>query len=116
MYTVCQEKEIKKKITFKKQLFEGIHFMKNRPKLFWFLLATYMPFIGVMMANYLIPVYISDILKANASVYAIEGMMYGVGYICCRNLYSTHNEICQNRSFNRYDDVHLCNFNYRNDY
>ena len=46
--------------------------MKKRPKLFWFLLATYMPFIGVMMANYLIPVYISDILKANASVYAIE--------------------------------------------
>ncbi|AIE79353.1 Macrolide efflux protein [Bacillus cereus] len=65
-----KKKEIKKKITFKKQLFEGIHFMKNRPKLFWFLLATYMPFIGVMMANYLIPVYISDILKANASVYA----------------------------------------------
>lgn len=40
-----------------------------------------MPFIGVMMANYLIPVYISDILKANASVYAIEGMMYGVGAV-----------------------------------
>ncbi len=76
-----KKKEIKKKITFKKQLFEGIHFMKNRPKLFWFLLATYMPFIGVMMANYLIPVYISDILKANASVYAIEGMMYGVGAV-----------------------------------
>ncbi len=40
-----------------------------------------MPFIGVMMANYLIPVYISDILKANASVYAIEGTMYGVGAV-----------------------------------
>lgn len=40
-----------------------------------------MPFIGVMMANYLIPVYISDILKASASVYAIEGMMYGVGAV-----------------------------------
>ncbi|WP_202447985.1 MFS transporter, partial [Bacillus anthracis] len=76
-----KKKEIKKKITFKKQLFEGIRFMKKRPKLFWFLLATYMPFIGVMMANYLIPVYISDILKANASVYAIEGMMYGVGAV-----------------------------------
>ncbi|MEB9683692.1 MFS transporter [Bacillus thuringiensis serovar pingluonsis] len=76
-----KKKEIKKKITFKKQLFEGIHFMKKRPKFFWFLLATYMPFIGVMMANYLIPVYISDILKANASVYAIEGMMYGVGAV-----------------------------------
>ena len=75
------KKRDKKKITFKKQLFEGIRFMKKRPKLFWFLLATYMPFIGVMMANYLIPVYISDILKANASVYAIEGMMYGVGAV-----------------------------------
>ena len=81
MYTVRKEKEVKRKITFKKQLFEGIHFMKKRPKLFWFLLATYMPFIGVMMANYLIPVYISDILKANASVYAIEGTMYGVGAV-----------------------------------
>ncbi|MED2792479.1 MFS transporter [Bacillus wiedmannii] len=76
-----KKKEVKRKITFKKQLFEGIHFMKKRPKLFWFLLATYMPFIGVMMANYLIPVYISDILKANASVYAIEGTMYGVGAV-----------------------------------
>lgn len=81
MYTVRKEKEVKKKVTFKKQLFEGIHFMQKRPKFFWFLLATYMPFIGVMMANYLIPVYISDILKASASVYAIEGMMYGVGAV-----------------------------------
>ena len=40
-----------------------------------------MPFIGVMMANYLIPVYISDILKANASVYAKQSMMYGVGAV-----------------------------------
>ncbi|MBJ8106078.1 MFS transporter [Bacillus cereus group sp. N8] len=76
-----KKKEVKGKVTFKKQLFEGIHFMKKRPKLFWFLLATYMPFIGVMMANYLIPVYISNILKASASVYAIEGMMYGVGAV-----------------------------------
>ncbi|MCU4936916.1 MFS transporter [Bacillus cereus] len=76
-----KKKEVKRKIIFKKQLFEGIHFMKKRPKLFWFLLATYMPFIGVMMANYLIPVYISDILKVNAFVYAIEGMMYGVGAV-----------------------------------
>ncbi|OHX31886.1 MFS transporter [Bacillus mycoides] len=76
-----KKKEVKRKVTFKKQLFEGIHFMKKRPKFFWFLIATYMPFIGVMMANYLIPVYISDILKASASVYAIEGMMYGVGAV-----------------------------------
>lgn len=69
------------KVPLKKQVLEGIHFMKGRPKFFWFLLATYMPFIGVMMGNYLIPVYISDILKASGSVYAVEGMMYGVGAI-----------------------------------
>jgi MFS family permease len=72
---------VKQKVTFKKQMFEGIHFMKERPKLFWFLLATYMPFIGVMMGNYLIPVYISDVLKETASVYAMEGMMYGIGAV-----------------------------------
>ena len=46
------------------------------------------------MANYLIPVYISDILKANASVYAIEDDVRCWSG-CCRNLYSTHNEICK---------------------
>lgn len=55
--------------------------MKGRRKFFWFLLATYMPFIGVMMANYLIPVYISDVVKESGSVYAVEGMMYGIGAI-----------------------------------
>ncbi|WP_242221695.1 MFS transporter [Bacillus cereus group sp. BfR-BA-01380] len=64
---------------FVKQIFEGVHFMKQRKRLFWFLFATYMPFIGVMMTNYLMPVYISDVLKANGSVYGTEGMMYGIG-------------------------------------
>ncbi|ENQ3077180.1 MFS transporter [Bacillus cereus] len=64
---------------FAKQIFEGVHFMKKRKQLFWFLFATYMPFIGVMMTNYLMPVYISDVLKANGSVYGTQGMMYGIG-------------------------------------
>lgn len=64
---------------FAKQIFEGVHFMKQKKQLFWFLFATYMPFIGVMMTNYLMPVYISDVLKANGSVYGTEGMMYGIG-------------------------------------
>ncbi|MFI8707193.1 MFS transporter [Bacillus sp. NPDC077411] len=64
---------------FAKQIFEGVHFMKKRKQLFWFLFASYMPFIGVMMTNYLMPVYISDVLKANGSVYGTEGMMYGIG-------------------------------------
>ncbi|GGE59492.1 MFS transporter [Priestia taiwanensis] len=72
---------VKQKASFKKQMLEGIHFMKGRPQLFWFLLATYMPFIGVMMGNYLLPVYIVDVLQESASVYAIEGMMYGIGAV-----------------------------------
>ena len=72
MYTVRKEKEVKRKITFKKQLFEGIHFMKNVLS-FWFLLATLYAAYRCCDGKLFIPVYISDILKANASVYAIEG-------------------------------------------
>ncbi|SCL91434.1 Protein of unknown function [Bacillus cytotoxicus] len=69
------------RIPFKKQMLEGVHVMKGRQKLFWFLLAIYMPFIGVMMTNYLIPIYISDVLKVNASVYTIKRMIYGIGAV-----------------------------------
>lgn len=111
-----KKKEVKRKITFKKQLFEGIHFMKKRPKLFWFLLATYMPFIGVMMAKLFNTRVYFGYTQSQCLCICNRGHDVRCRSGCCRNLYSTHNEICQNRSFNRYDDVHLCNFNYRNEY
>ncbi|MGE6487002.1 MFS transporter [Paenisporosarcina sp. NPDC076898] len=60
---------------------EGLSYMRKRPLMFMFLLCSMMPFIGVMITNYLFPVYLSDILKTSGSVYGIQGMVYGLGAI-----------------------------------
>jgi MFS family permease len=65
--------------SFWMKMTEGYHYMKARPLLFWFLLASFMPFIGVMMTNYLHPIYITDVLKEDSSVYGIQSMIYGIG-------------------------------------
>lgn len=65
----------------KSQVSEGIKYMLARPYVFIFLLFSFMPFIGVMLTNYLFPVYLVDVLKADASVYGIEGMIYAIGAI-----------------------------------
>ena len=60
---------------------EGLSYMRKRPLMFMFLLCSMMPFIGVMITNYLFPVYLSDVLKTSGSVYGIQGMVYGLGAI-----------------------------------
>jgi MFS family permease len=65
--------------SFWNKMTEGYRYMKACPLLFWFLLASFMPFIGVMMTNYLHPIYITDVLKEDSSVYGIQSMVYGIG-------------------------------------
>jgi MFS family permease len=65
--------------SFWKKISEGYFYMKTRPVLFLFLLASFMPFIGVMVTNYLFPIYISEILHGDGSVYGMKEMVYGIG-------------------------------------
>jgi MFS family permease len=65
--------------SFWRKMTEGYHYMHAHPSLFWFLLASFMPFIGVMMTNYLHPIYISTVLKEDGSVYGTQSMVYGFG-------------------------------------
>ena len=60
---------------------EGLVYMLKRPAMFIFLLFSIMPFIGVMITNYLFPVYLSDVLRASGSFYGMQGMIYGLGAI-----------------------------------
>lgn len=60
---------------------EGIKYLWKRPMLFIFLLFSTMPFIGVMLTNYLFPVYLTDVLKVSGSIYALESMIYAMGAI-----------------------------------
>lgn len=65
----------------KSQVSEGLRYMLSRPYVFIFLLFSFMPFIGVMLTNYLFPVYLVDVFNADASVYGLEGMIYAIGAI-----------------------------------
>ncbi|SES23379.1 MFS transporter [Psychrobacillus sp. OK032] len=60
---------------------EGLTYMWRRPAMFLFLFFSIMPFIGVMITNYLFPVYLADVLKASGSFYGIQSMVYGVGAV-----------------------------------
>ncbi|MEA3318704.1 MAG: MFS transporter [Bacillota bacterium] len=60
---------------------EVINYMKREPGMFLFLLASSLPFIGVMLTNYLFPVYLADVLKVEGNIYGIQGMVYGLGAV-----------------------------------
>jgi MFS family permease len=60
---------------------DGLTYMLKLPAMFLFLLFSIMPFIGVMITNYLFPVYLADVLKTPGSIYGIQGMIYGLGAI-----------------------------------
>lgn len=59
----------------------AIGFMKKQPGMFLFLLASSLPFIAVMLTNYLFPVYLADVLKVEGNIYGIQGMVYGLGAV-----------------------------------
>ncbi|WP_404349665.1 MFS transporter [Sutcliffiella horikoshii] len=59
----------------------AIDFMKKEPAMFLFLLASSLPFIGVMLTNYLFPVYLADVLRVEGNIYGIQGMVYGLGAV-----------------------------------
>jgi MFS family permease len=61
------------------QLTDGYRYMKQDPMLFLFFTASFLPFIGVMVTNYLFPVYIANVLLADASVYGFNSMSYAIG-------------------------------------
>lgn len=70
-----------KVVETQKRGMEGFRYMKGQPTLFMFLLFSTMPFLGVMVTNYLFPVYLSDVMKTSGDIYAIESMIYAIGAI-----------------------------------
>ncbi|KGR79012.1 MFS transporter [Ureibacillus manganicus DSM 26584] len=70
-----------KKVNSRKGDWDGLLYLKERPALFIFLFFSTMPFLGVMITNYLFPVYLSDVLKVSGDIYALENMIYAIGAI-----------------------------------
>lgn len=60
---------------------EGFRYLQAKPLLLLFFISSQMPFIAVMVGNYLYPVYIAKILQADATVMGMYDAMYAVGAI-----------------------------------
>lgn len=72
-------KKKKKSFREKKNLWfeikEGFQYLKSSPSLFWFFLFAAMPYISIMIGNYLNPIFISKQLKVSGNVYAMQELV-----------------------------------------
>lgn len=60
---------------------EAWTWMRARPALATFLLCSFVPFLGIMVGNYLFPIYVSQTLQASPGVYGRGEMIFAVGAI-----------------------------------
>ena len=60
---------------------EGWRWLHDRPRLTVFFTASLMPFIAVMVGNYLFPIYIAQTLQAGAWVFGAGEIVFAVGAI-----------------------------------
>ncbi len=60
---------------------EGWRWLRERPQLTTFFAASLMPFITVMVGNYLFPIYVSQTLGADAWVFGAGEIVFAVGAI-----------------------------------
>ncbi|MDP5275931.1 MFS transporter [Chengkuizengella axinellae] len=58
---------------------EGFIYLKERPLLFLFLFSAFIPFVAVMITNFVFPIYIESTLQAGGTIYAAHEMLYGIG-------------------------------------
>lgn len=55
--------------------------LRERPALATFLLCSFVPFLAIMVGNYLFPIYVAQTLHADPGVYGRSEMLFAVGAI-----------------------------------
>lgn len=60
---------------------EGGRWLRDRPRLCVFLLATYVPFVAVMVGNYLFPIYVDRVLATSSDVFGRGEVVFALGAI-----------------------------------
>jgi MFS family permease len=58
---------------------EAWHWLRERPALSTFLLCSFVPFLGIMVGNYLFPIYVASTLAADPGVYGRGEMIFALG-------------------------------------
>lgn len=59
----------------------GWRWLRERPRLTVFFLCTYVPFVTVMVGNYLFPIYVTSVLQASAHVFGLGEAAFAIGAI-----------------------------------
>lgn len=60
---------------------EAWSWLRARPQLNLFLSCSYIPFIAVMAANYLFPIYVAEVLHADAKVFGLGEAAFAIGAV-----------------------------------
>ncbi|WP_188176087.1 MFS transporter [Paenibacillus sedimenti] len=60
---------------------EGYRYLKTKPILVMFFICALMPFLCVMVGNYLFPVYITSVLHSGANVLGAADMIFAIGAV-----------------------------------
>jgi MFS family permease len=62
-----------------KLMLEGFEYLRMRPRLSLVLFGSFLPFLGVMINGYLMPVFVKNTLHAGPEVYGIAELLYSFG-------------------------------------
>jgi MFS family permease len=60
---------------------EGLVYLKRRPRLSLVLFGSLLPFLGVMVCIYLLPVFVSETLRAGPEIYGFGEVCYSLGAV-----------------------------------
>jgi MFS family permease len=64
-----------------KLMLEGFEYLRMRPRLSLVLFGSFLPFLGVMINGYLMPVFVKNTLHAGPEVYGIAELFYSLGAV-----------------------------------
>lgn len=60
---------------------EAWRWLSERRTLLWFFICSFMPFLAVMVSNYLFPIYVVQTLRASSATYGIGEMAFAGGAV-----------------------------------
>lgn len=60
-------------------LIEGVDYLRGRPRLSVVMLASFLPFMAIMVGNFLSPIFVREILHQGPQVYGIGEVSYALG-------------------------------------
>jgi MFS family permease len=64
-----------------KMMWEGVSYLQQRPRLSIVMFASFLPFLALMVANYLSPIFVRDTLGMGSEVYAAGEISYAIGAV-----------------------------------